>query len=60
MSKPEDVCEDQEHPAFHLFVLQMRRYRYGRDPMLQAWHFFRAGWDTHAAWEPSVRGQSDG
>ncbi len=35
-----------QHPAWRPFVTQMENKQYGLDPLLQAWHFFRIGWDA--------------
>lgn len=35
-----------EHPAWKSFVTQMSNKQYGIEPLLQAWHFFRIGWDA--------------
>lgn len=33
-----------EHPCWGAFCREMRDKDYGREPLIQAWHFFKRGW----------------
>lgn len=35
-----------DHPAWEAFVRQMRTKDYGREPLNQAWYFFKEGWEA--------------
>lgn len=39
---PEDV---RAHPAWKSFVIEMRDKQYGQEPLMQAWGFYRKGWE---------------
>lgn len=36
--------KDYSGPLMRAFYREMALCQYGDDPLLQAWHFFRAGW----------------
>lgn len=37
------------HPAWSKFVAEMADKQYGHDALIQAWYFFREGYDAHGS-----------
>lgn len=37
------------HAAWPSFIDKMAEFEYGWQPLVQAWHFYKSGWDAHIA-----------
>lgn len=47
--------DERLHPAWKAFIQEMQNKNYGFDPLLQAWGFFKSGWE---ALEAKLRAQA--
>lgn len=49
------MTPEDGHPAWKSFVKVMSNKSYGHDPLVQAWAFYRAGWEKESVADTTWR-----